>query len=342
MTLLELLIVMTIMVMVTAAAIPIVLPAIENRQMREASRLVASYIQGARSRAIETGRPVGVMFQRVNGLPFSGTLSYVEVPQPYSGDTLNSRILISNAGITPGQVTDFATSDTSWSGLVRYGDLIRLDYKGPYFIIASGTTVPDPSFGQIVLDPTSTPWQLLTFNYVAPNLPAAYATPTGVAFQIFRQPTRSSAAPLVLPEGTAIDLIYSGVGQAGTISTIPLTWDPVFTFSPNGAVDRVGIMNANLFHPTGPLFFLVGRRELMPDVAFVNTTSTPEDKNLYDSDTPTPKSLFRQNFWVAVDYQTGHVSTTENLGGTPVATYYQYTIGSARNFAIQGQSVGGR
>ena len=41
-TLIEILVVITILLMVTAAAIPIMAPALENRRMREASRLVAA------------------------------------------------------------------------------------------------------------------------------------------------------------------------------------------------------------------------------------------------------------------------------------------------------------
>ena len=51
-TLVELLVVIVILLAVTAAAIPVVLPAVENRRIREASRLVTSYMAGARSRAM--------------------------------------------------------------------------------------------------------------------------------------------------------------------------------------------------------------------------------------------------------------------------------------------------
>ena len=62
-TLLELLIVITILVMITATSIPLLLTGVEGRRMREAARLVSSYITLAKSHAIETGRPCGVMLQ---------------------------------------------------------------------------------------------------------------------------------------------------------------------------------------------------------------------------------------------------------------------------------------
>ena len=97
-TVLELLVVLLILLMVTAAAIPIVVPAMQNRQMREAARLVSSYFSMARSRAIETGRPVGVVVERNNGQPFGFQLSQVEVPPPYAGDIVGAVALVRMTG----------------------------------------------------------------------------------------------------------------------------------------------------------------------------------------------------------------------------------------------------
>ncbi len=88
--------VIIIIVTITAATIPAVLPALANRRVREASRIVNVFIAGARSRAMQTGRPVGVMFERFAGLPDGAmTLSYCEVPPPYAGDFTDSRATVS-------------------------------------------------------------------------------------------------------------------------------------------------------------------------------------------------------------------------------------------------------
>ena len=93
-TLLELLIVMVILLMITAAAIPIVVPATRNRQMREATRLVTTYLGAAKARAVQTGRPAGVMIERFNGNAFALQISQVEVPPPYAGDTTYSSMRV--------------------------------------------------------------------------------------------------------------------------------------------------------------------------------------------------------------------------------------------------------
>lgn len=118
-TLIELLVVIALLVMITAVTVPAVAPSIQQRRQREAARLVSSYISGARSRAMELGRPVSVIIQRfdpgqgstnltqaqnaamrTNLQPFSINLAVGESPPPYSGDFTNSEIY---AAATPSQ-----------------------------------------------------------------------------------------------------------------------------------------------------------------------------------------------------------------------------------------------
>jgi prepilin-type N-terminal cleavage/methylation domain-containing protein len=343
-TLLELLIVMTIMLMVTAAAIPVVMPALQNRRMREASRLASSFISGARARAIETGRPAGVMIERFNGLPFSMNLSYVEVPPPYAGDTRISRAVLTVAGVFPTQnarITNFPAVDVLWKNSVRFGDVVRFNYKGPTYVLASQATLPDPNAGKVIIDPPNvTPWHLI--GAMPLSFPPNYGGPTGVPYEIFRQPVRSSATPLQLPEGTVIDLMNSGV--AGNVfppvavppamwpTTPPVTFNPVIVFSPNGSVASVaqGPTGA-LARPQGPIFLLLGRRELMADVSRSGTA-----ENMFDS-AAKPENLYLSNFWVTVGYQTGQVTVAEN--GTTTSCI---DISGARKYALGGQSAGGR
>lgn len=79
------------MLLVTAATIPLLLPALEGRRAREAARAISVALDTARSKAMETGRPVGLMFERAaNNFHYCQSVSYCEVPEPYSGDTQNS------------------------------------------------------------------------------------------------------------------------------------------------------------------------------------------------------------------------------------------------------------
>jgi hypothetical protein len=93
---------------------------------------------------------------------------------------------------------------------------------------------------------------------------------------------------------------------------------------------------------TGPIYLLLGRRELMPDVAFVKPPgATPDDKNIFDRDTPQPANAYLQNFWITVGHQTGLVTVTENARNNGPVADPMY-LNAARALATSAQSVGGQ
>lgn len=352
-TLLELLIVLTIMLMITGATLPVMLPALQNRRMREGSRLVSTFLSGARSRAIETNRPVGVMFERLNGLPMAAQLSYVEIPAPYSGDALNAALMLTVPPVSATlKVSNSSGVDFSQ---IRYGDQIQFAGKGQLCIIANDLT--NSKFGQKADDPASVNWYLLVNTpgglVPFPNMPPSYdvsVSPNGVPFQIFRQPVKSSGSPLQLPEGTVVDLLNSGVGPLGVFPTTippvgmwsttpPLIWNPVVMFAPSGRLDTVTGPVGALQRPTGPVFFLIGKRELLPDVSRnqVDENVGPDPAAL-----PNAAMLYLDSFWVSISYQTGQVNVTENASNLgPLADPTNY-LQNARTYAISGQAAGGR
>ena len=153
--------------------------------MREAARLVSSYISSAKARAIETGRPAGVMIQRYSPatigsasagaitLPqHANTLVMVEVPPMYAGDTLTSTAVtapltmsLTWSGVTY-TTTPFAclTSlpyDVAWQGLIRVGDMIRFGYQGRWYTII-GTGIQSGGGTSWQLDPTYQPGSVIT------------------------------------------------------------------------------------------------------------------------------------------------------------------------------------
>lgn len=92
MTLIELLVVIVLLTTLVTTAIPIISPGGEERKIREASRGINAYVQGAQARAIQTGRPFGVAFRRLSAdtdrpedNAVCAQLRYVEVPPAYSG-----------------------------------------------------------------------------------------------------------------------------------------------------------------------------------------------------------------------------------------------------------------
>jgi len=156
-TLLELLIVILIVMMITAFSIPVVVPAIQGRRVREGARMLSTFLNAARNRAIETGRPAGIWIERMPGYSEAATNIFMaEVPQHYGGDFQDSRVVemivntggkcVGAAGVQYPNPTDFdwwnivvprtrstimadiwSNPDGNEQGVVREGDMIKLD-----------------------------------------------------------------------------------------------------------------------------------------------------------------------------------------------------------------------
>ncbi|MEX0865916.1 MAG: prepilin-type N-terminal cleavage/methylation domain-containing protein [Pirellulales bacterium] len=284
-TLIELLIVVFILSLLMAAAIPVVRPAMETSTLREATRSVATMLGTAKARAQETGRPHGVLFEPMANRPAGCyTLFYAYQPPPYAGDSINSRIVIAEGGGANERTISFPSGD-AWNVIVRPGDELKLNFRGHRWRLTNinGNTVTFAS------DTTSAP---------PPITPAG-----GVPFQFYRRPVKASGSPVQLPGVMVVDLSYSGLGDGrfplGTGNTQPIT----LMFGPNGLPSRVyheGALTGQSV--TQNVYFLIG------------TPDKLGDDNL--------ASL--ENMWVGVVGQTGLIVTAENAAGADLAERRQY------------------
>jgi Tfp pilus assembly protein FimT len=128
MTLVELLVVIVLVTTLVTTVIPIISPGGDNKRLREASRNLNAYLQGAQARAIETGRPFGVAFQRLSADTDRGAdnavsirAEYVEVPPHYSGVNPTSAVRIArNPNYNPSAAPP-ANVGTVWVQFVHRG-----------------------------------------------------------------------------------------------------------------------------------------------------------------------------------------------------------------------------
>lgn len=321
-TLIELLIVMSIIILVTASTLSVVAPSLDERRVREAARQVNAFIQSARARAIETGRPHGIRI-----LPFSGSnlgsrkqaliIEFAEVPLPYGGASTNSTVDVS------GSTLSYSLGDQNgWENLVQSGDLVQFNYQGKLYALGSNDTTDNGAYGGT--------WS------ISPSLPAGL-TLTNVAFSVQRQPRAGAGRPLQLPNAVAIDMVCSFC-ELGTLfddrntslinNDVPVT----ILFSPRGSVLGVsGITTTQLQRFNGPIFLLVGKTEgidISQDSGFTGNTDT----NVNDFD----------SIWVAIQNQTGLVTSVENAGGNSDGTIDGDDLLPATAFARQGLTLGGR
>ena len=188
-TLIELLVVVSIMLILTVIAVPMMKPAMESRQIREAARATNVYFGSARNHAMETGRPCGVCLERdPRFLGATTVLRQFEVPSPYAGEFQNSRIrLVPIPNTNKCSVSFLPTGQLNPAlmtpPMILPGDSIQLNYQGHIWTVndisADGAT-----------------WEFLSpTTAYPPNCPGGLELP----FQVFRQPVPSAIAPLTLP-----------------------------------------------------------------------------------------------------------------------------------------------
>lgn len=256
-TLIELLVVVLIIGMLAATILSQVRPALEERRMREAARQVAQLLNQAKAKAIESGRPCGVLFKRpqsANLRSMAREIYLAETPAPYSGQSPEARAKLRPGGRA--ELTDVNPKN------VETGDYIRFNFQDPeYEIMTGGTGV---SF--------SLPKEQRTIE--ASNdkndLPRVSTgnegvNDVGVPFQVFRKPRQGRQPPMTLPGNAVVDLANSGEdgtgSSQGSVQFKSGQNDVMFMFSPNGSVDSVYDGEKRLGRPTSTVHFLIGKRE---------------------------------------------------------------------------------
>ncbi|MEO2020271.1 MAG: type II secretion system protein [Pirellulaceae bacterium] len=359
-TLIELLAVMAVLAILLSVAIPVIRPALKDRKLRETSRLLNAYVAGVQARAAELGRPVGVIL--VRGSSTNARDKYqcteiftAEVPAPYAGDMVDSRARVTTSG---GNWTVSLAGNPFFNTLVKApardatgsivtaGDLfaLRLDYKDPLF----QCRCIGPGQAQILFtknDLTRPPQQYVNSDGTSKR---------PVPFQIYRTPARSSATPLQLPNGVAIDLSVSGMGFQGNHFSPDFRpdsklWQQSITimFAANGNVDSVFIGGQPLPQPS-KIYLLVGRVNQISAKGMLDPDATDPFKRPTQSDRNRANLPDPANTWFTINPKTGHIRNSANRAdliiypGDGSSPLLGPGIQQARQDAIQGIGVGGR
>ena len=315
-TLVELLVVVTIVLMLFGLAATVIQPMREGRDVREAARMVNAYLAQAQTRAIQRGRLVGIWIRRLPTRPnLSLELAMAELPPPYGGDVLGAKIMVTGAASAE------YNRDTADPRFFNVGNWIRFDYKGPLRII-TGT---DPASQSIQFSPPFrfTPIQPLPFQvYGFPRRDAN--DPDSPVIQV-----QSAVLPLTLPPSVAIDVAHSGIGSSSWFSEVgpndPADGeiDPLILFGADGSVERVitGLNNSILYHqrPLSTIHLLISRP---------GTLGSPELAG-------------GNNFWVSINNTTGRITTSAFSPPTKEHSSKSALLKDVRRFAMEGLSNSG-
>jgi prepilin-type N-terminal cleavage/methylation domain-containing protein len=314
-TLIEMMIVIGIMLMLVTAAATMIRPASESRRIREAARSINVYLSSARNRAMETGRPCGVTFRCQAGASYALAADQCEVPPCYAGDSDTSTATLAKNAAT-GVIT--ATLDTAPpSGMVKKDDLIQFNYQGPMYKV-DGTLDSNNyiTSGTVSLTPVDSSQNQLTPWPIAPT----QSQP--MPYRIFRAPVKGGTLPMQLPARSAVDLKWSGQGNAYLNGAVDYT----VLFSPTGAVESVNGQPA-----TDTIYLLLGSPARAANGYTPGNTNETTWTNFQDLN----------NLWVTINPRTGVIGTEPVATCQPTATEADAIIQS-RTLAAQGQGMGGK
>jgi prepilin-type N-terminal cleavage/methylation domain-containing protein len=349
-TLTELLVVVTIIIILVAATLPIAKQVMLSSQTREASRTFSGYLAMARSNASRHNRPCGLWLELEQPIGAPNTIRQctqmflAEVPPAYAGATTSARGIIR---VEPGQtVAEFVPltgtdgnptlmippdgridEDTAEKAillsLIEEGDtcLVKFDYKGDWFRLLRGKasfSAPynDPSrlyyfFSQPpVPAPPYTPLQLVLGSMSQQMLPPSFNNPLSVGFRF--QFLRMPRKVGGPLEMTAGTCIDMAYSGIGRDGSEfgQLANKLVVMFSPGGGIDGFVSDNNSTFTQPGGTLHFL--------IGKVEKMNPPIAAN---ADHPTNMFMFDRNrsnlsdvnsIWVSIGRLNGSVTSTDN------------------------------
>lgn len=299
MTLIELLVVVAILGLLAVAVLPNLSNTSDRRKVREAARVVSSFIAGGQSRALGSRSGGGVWIDTLPNLISSDSLSMVaaidlaeaDVPQPYSGNATNSTITALNS-ITGS--TTVATFSEACGPLVSGTNLIQLGPSKTTFLLTT-TTGAMFTTGTVSMQGPGSLNQTI-YNSTWPKVP-----PSGISYTIIGRPTRSPGSGLTLADGVAIDVTHSTFGGN---SLGPAAFQVLFDST--GRPHSIGLNGSRVLF-NDPLYLLVASIESM------QTTGTIANRAPVGS------------YWVAIDPMGGIPRVAEvYTSGTSLVDQQRY------------------
>ena len=367
-TLVELLVVIGIMLVLVAIALPSIRFLTKGNTVREAARVVNTFIASARSDAA-TNEFGGVWIERGND-PNKATRIYkIRRPQRYSGDFEDTKVQIvhgtdfgtcvaagnftMNAVFNADQNTLFYRDSNDVRG-INVNDRIQFDNKGVWFVIQEICEVlPDPIDPS---DPDRIEFFVCEIALSGSDLSRdsmnqfdgynAYAKPPleeEVSFRIERTPMISTRDYVQLPKGTYINLADSGfvIDDFGLPNDSDLRGSGAEFRSPVGVNKSTPIILT--FRKDGSVDRV--DYQLNTGTAYTNKSQFPPSSMYFhianereDLDRSVSPLEDLDSLWVSVSRSGGLVATSDSAGlGTAVNAVD--TRASSRRIARDGQNI---
>lgn len=273
-TLLELLVVITILSLLAVIVLPNISGSVNARRYRDVSRNVSAFIARCQSRAIGARAPRGVMLQPLSGNTAAAIDLYLaDTPDPYAGETTDSVAALDYTGFNYATGTavpisfDLATRDRLlMPNFCMDGDTIQFGGTGAKYkmLMTNPPTLPF-RVGMWFEDnqnPRNTAWPQPPATGAGLPLPA---TGAGLPFRIWRQPTRGTGGALQIGKGVCIDLAASTMGiipfSAFMTTNVPENTISIM-FDSTGKPSEIVHSGGRRTSVSAPIFLLVGEADL--------------------------------------------------------------------------------
>ena len=315
MTMIELLVAIAILVIIAAILVPQLRFASADRNIREASRLVASTFAQASQRAINDGE-AGVLIVRnpnitEDDVAYAATSMFLmrRIPR-YIGENIGDQAMISS----PTSVSIPLPSEQAALGTIRVGDQISFGNQSQLRFLINDIAESGANLNlTLAPSPFGAP----------PNDPSK--------FVIYRQPRRLASSRVDLPTGYLVDLRLSGELNASNTSFFALDTSATpesvtYLFNGRGNIDRFfytdgGGARLNQF-PTQPAYLMV--REFNPE------ENGETIQNVLNSDL---------SMWVTVELTTGAANVIPGVAVDLDNTPLPEALSNARTIGRTGQAA---
>jgi prepilin-type N-terminal cleavage/methylation domain-containing protein len=294
-TLVELLVVISIISLLAVTVLPNLAGTIDSRRAKEASRGLSTFIARSQARALAATEPCGFQIQALPNDPNVALDFFLaDVPQVYAGELTSSTVRLTNASALEAELeftADGTANRLASVGFCTPGDEIQVGASGPYFRLVPG----QPPLLQMWVSKSQT-----AFNTVLP--------PQGVElpFQIRRQPSRVSTGVHQLANGTAVDLRWSLLGGRPLSGFISAGGVITVLFDAAGRPCQMVHSGGERLVIAAPIYLLIGFAEQCGNnpVAVSNAEISAEPENRNGANWQ-----YADSTWLFIDPQSGVVST---------------------------------
>ena len=340
-TLVEILVVLFVLMLLAAIALPTVKDLLSNQKTSRAARNLTAFIDKVRSRAIAEQRPFGILIERgvgsndPYGLDQSIRVRQIAGVPPYSGDASNAFATLFPHPSNPAlAIAEFTVKDNQLLELSRRiysegSDVYQVPIRnGDYIELPGGRMVPVtiyPEPPQPYLTPPAEPMVRVAFRsqIYTPMVHGISPVILELNIEPHRHPVVSASTPFSMPRGVVIDMNFSGVGVAGRqfsslVSDVNRANIEII-FGPDGSVQRV---TKAASWETGSLEWIPAQEAALGSIFLCVGDSDglwSEEDGLFSQDKKSLSNLLNlESIWVTVNPYTGRCNASEMAPVDPI------------------------